>query len=137
MMTTTRRGFVKTSVAITGSAIAAGVLPSPGAAESPAPRPAASRRRVGRAPAPLNILILGGTGFTGPEQVEYAIARGHPLTLFNPPPTRPRLPGPGGGGGRAPPRPPRHVFHPRRAAAGALQGKGRGRTDRRPRRRHE
>jgi len=42
MMTTTRRGFVKTSVAITGSAIAAGVLPSPGAAESSAPRPAAS-----------------------------------------------------------------------------------------------
>jgi len=26
---------------------------------------------------PLDILILGGTGFTGPEQVEYAIARGH------------------------------------------------------------
>ena len=25
---------------------------------------------------PLNILILGGTGFTGPEQVEYALARG-------------------------------------------------------------
>jgi len=91
MMTTTRRGFVKTSVAITGSAIAAGVLPSPGAAESSAPRPAASRRRVGRAPAPLNILILGGTGFTGPEQVEYAIARGHRVTLFNRGRTRPGL----------------------------------------------
>jgi 2'-hydroxyisoflavone reductase len=31
----------------------------------------------------LNILILGGTGFTGPEQVEYALARGHKVTLFN------------------------------------------------------
>jgi 2'-hydroxyisoflavone reductase len=38
---------------------------------------------------PLNILILGGTGFTGPEQVEYAIARGHRVTLFNRNKTRP------------------------------------------------
>lgn len=39
----------------------------------------------------LNILILGGTGFTGPEQVEYAIARGHRVTLFNRNRTRPDL----------------------------------------------
>jgi len=32
---------------------------------------------------PLRILILGGTGFTGPHQVRYALARGHQLTLFN------------------------------------------------------
>src|SRR5579864_8294168 len=32
---------------------------------------------------PLNILILGGTGFTGPHQVRYALARGHKVTLFN------------------------------------------------------
>ena len=38
---------------------------------------------------PLNILILGGTGFTGPEQVEYAIARGHQVTLLNRNRTRP------------------------------------------------
>lgn len=37
----------------------------------------------------LNILILGGTGFTGPEQVEYALARGHSVTLFNRNRTRP------------------------------------------------
>ena len=36
-----------------------------------------------RAPKPLRILILGGTGFTGPHQVRYALARGHELTLFN------------------------------------------------------
>jgi 2'-hydroxyisoflavone reductase len=38
------------------------------------------------APAPakkLRILILGGTGFTGPHQVRYALARGHRVTLFN------------------------------------------------------
>ena len=32
---------------------------------------------------PLSILILGGTGFTGPHQVRYALSRGHKLTLFN------------------------------------------------------
>jgi 2'-hydroxyisoflavone reductase len=36
-----------------------------------------------RPPRPLRILILGGTGFTGPHQVRYALARGHKLTLFN------------------------------------------------------
>jgi len=38
---------------------------------------------TGEAPKKLNILILGGTGFTGPHQVRYALARGHKLTLFN------------------------------------------------------
>lgn len=38
---------------------------------------------VERAAKPLRILILGGTGFTGPHQVRYALARGHKLTLFN------------------------------------------------------
>jgi 2'-hydroxyisoflavone reductase len=32
---------------------------------------------------PLSILILGGTGFTGPFQVRYAIDRGHKVTVFN------------------------------------------------------
>ena len=32
---------------------------------------------------PLSILILGGTGFTGPHQVRYALERGHKVTLFN------------------------------------------------------
>jgi 2'-hydroxyisoflavone reductase len=32
---------------------------------------------------PLRILILGGTGFIGPHQVRYAIARGHKVTVFN------------------------------------------------------
>lgn len=34
-------------------------------------------------PKPLSILFLGGTGFLGPVQVEYALARGHRVTLFN------------------------------------------------------
>ncbi len=28
-------------------------------------------------------LILGGTGFTGPYQVRYALERGHKVTVFN------------------------------------------------------
>lgn len=32
---------------------------------------------------PMNILILGGTGFTGPHQVAYALGRGHKVTVFN------------------------------------------------------
>src|SRR2546426_5687578 len=32
---------------------------------------------------PLRILILGGTGFTGPYQVRYALSRGHRVTTFN------------------------------------------------------
>jgi 2'-hydroxyisoflavone reductase len=38
---------------------------------------------VGKASKPLKILILGGTGFTGPVQVKYALARGHKVTVFN------------------------------------------------------
>ena len=45
--------------------------------------------RIEPAPKTLTILILGGTGFTGPEQVEYATARGHRVTLFNRNRTRP------------------------------------------------
>lgn len=41
-------------------------------------------RAVGRKSAgPLDILILGGTGFLGPHFVEAARNRGHKLTLFN------------------------------------------------------
>ncbi|MFN0179871.1 MAG: NAD-dependent epimerase/dehydratase family protein [Gemmatimonadales bacterium] len=40
--------------------------------------PGAGRRAQG-----LKILILGGTGLTGPHQVRYALARGHTVTVFN------------------------------------------------------
>ncbi len=35
------------------------------------------------APRKLKLLILGGTGLTGPHQVRYALARGHEVTIFN------------------------------------------------------
>ncbi|PZQ59511.1 MAG: epimerase [Phenylobacterium zucineum] len=34
-------------------------------------------------PKPMRLLILGGTGFIGPHQVRYAVARGHKVTVFN------------------------------------------------------
>jgi len=38
---------------------------------------------VAPAPRALKILILGGTGFIGPYEVSYAVARGHQVTVFN------------------------------------------------------
>jgi 2'-hydroxyisoflavone reductase len=32
---------------------------------------------------PMRLLILGGTGFIGPHQIRYALARGHRVTTFN------------------------------------------------------
>jgi 2'-hydroxyisoflavone reductase len=87
-MSTNRRTFLKWAATL-GSAV--GLAPIGTRLQAAPPRPTSERKRrdVGRAPAPLNILILGGTGFTGPEQVEYAIARGHRVTLFNRNKTRP------------------------------------------------
>src|ERR1044071_9009649 len=76
-----RRKFLQTSAALGGAYGLSPLLNVPLIGATP--------RDVGRARAPLNILILGGTGFTGPEQVEYAIARGHRVTLFNRGKTRP------------------------------------------------
>ena len=47
--------------------------------------------QIARAERPLNILFLGGTSFLGPAQVEYALARGHNVTLFNRGQTNPHL----------------------------------------------
>ncbi|MEK7239573.1 MAG: NAD-dependent epimerase/dehydratase family protein [Gemmatimonadota bacterium] len=81
-----RRSFLHTGAMI-GGALGLGGLPKSLLAQHDpfllTPQP------VTRAPASLNILILGGTGFTGPEQVEYALARGHRVTLFNRNKTRP------------------------------------------------
>lgn len=45
--------------------------------------PLASALHAAPSGKPLKILILGGTGFTGPFQVRYALERGHEVTLFN------------------------------------------------------
>jgi len=67
MTSTTRRNFIKVSAAA-GGALSLGVV---------------SKTRAVEKPKPLRILILGGTGFTGPFQVQYALERGHKVTVFN------------------------------------------------------
>src|SRR6185295_7907343 len=44
------------------------------------------------APAPLNILVLGGTGYIGPHLVKYAVSRGHTVTTFTRGNRNPELP---------------------------------------------
>jgi 2'-hydroxyisoflavone reductase len=41
------------------------------------------RADIMKAPRPLDILFLGGTGFLGPHQINHALARGHRITMFN------------------------------------------------------
>ena len=47
------------------------------------PSKANIKRSVSPQSKSLRILILGGTGFTGPFQVKYALSRGHQVTVFN------------------------------------------------------
>lgn len=74
-----RRDFVQQSASALG-AMALGPLARTGAAHAlrREPEPAAQSSA-----APLNILILGGTGFIGPHEVRYAVERGHKVTVFN------------------------------------------------------
>src|SRR5713226_5792226 len=68
MNKTTRRHFIKTSIAVAsgfGLALRSTSLFAEKSVKS------------------LRILILGGTGFTGPYQVRYALSRGHKVTTFN------------------------------------------------------
>jgi 2'-hydroxyisoflavone reductase len=75
-MSTSRRKFLKLS-ALAGGSIGAGLIPGFNALSN-------SAIALGSIAAkPLNILILGGTGFTGPFQVKYALGRGHKVTVFN------------------------------------------------------
>jgi 2'-hydroxyisoflavone reductase len=52
---------------------------------------ALGERAEGRASPPKTILMLGGTGFLGPQTVEAALRRGHKVTLINRGKTRPDL----------------------------------------------
>jgi 2'-hydroxyisoflavone reductase len=87
-MKSSRRDLLKLTAA---SAAGVGLAPllraqAPAPTPTPTPRPPVAvpaLAGVEKAPRPLSILILGGTGFTGPHQVRYALARGHKLTLFN------------------------------------------------------
>jgi 2'-hydroxyisoflavone reductase len=67
-MNATRRNFIKLSV---GAGVALGF------------EVRSTSLLAEKSVKPLRILILGGTGFTGPYQVRYALSRGHKVTTFN------------------------------------------------------
>ncbi len=71
-MSTTRREFLQVTAAA-GGAVGLGML-----AEAQAQEP-----QVPQAEKSLRILILGGTGISGPHLIHYARARGHEVTIFN------------------------------------------------------
>src|SRR5258705_7172406 len=74
-MSTSRRKFLKLSALASGS-VGLGLVPGMSALSN-------SVSSSGKAAKPMRILILGGTGFTGPFQVRYALSRGHKVTVFN------------------------------------------------------
>jgi 2'-hydroxyisoflavone reductase len=74
-MTTNRRDFVKMAAVGGGLGLTG--------------KPFEILRRVRRAP--LRILILGGSGFIGPYHVQYALDRGHKVSVFNRGRTNPQL----------------------------------------------
>ena len=80
----TRRDLLKLG-AVAGAATLLPRAIAQSAAPTVKPKPVAvpAASGAGRAAQPLRILILGGTGFIGPHQVSYALARGHHVTLFN------------------------------------------------------
>jgi 2'-hydroxyisoflavone reductase len=80
-----RRSFLKTSAAVGGALGLQGLPGLPrGAEAADVAAAAAQQSQAAAAPIkPLRLLILGGTGFIGPHQVQYALDRGHQVTLFN------------------------------------------------------
>jgi 2'-hydroxyisoflavone reductase len=81
-----RRDFLRTSALLGGAAalgLPAGLSGRPPGGGSVLPGDAEARGGAAGSGRSLRILILGGTGFTGPYQVRYAVARGHHVTVFN------------------------------------------------------
>ena len=62
---TTRREFIGAGATLIGASVL-----------GPAAFAASAQRK-------LSILVLGGTGFIGPHQIEVALANGHQVTMFN------------------------------------------------------
>jgi len=77
-MSASRRDFLRTA-SVVGAGLA--LSPSLGTASAPATAPSPPPRRTGSV-APKKLLILGGTGFIGPNTVKYALARGHEVTIL-------------------------------------------------------
>lgn len=77
-MKTSRRTFLKASIAKT--AVLGLGYASIGKTE---------KRKIINPPKSLRLLILGGTAFTGPHLIKYALNRGHDVSIFNRGKTKP------------------------------------------------
>ncbi|WP_336516569.1 NAD-dependent epimerase/dehydratase family protein [Pollutibacter soli] len=75
-MSRSRRRFLQNALGI------GGILPFMDAAAFPGTN-TFKANEIPHRPQPLKILILGGTGFLGPQQIAYALERGHAITTFN------------------------------------------------------
>lgn len=71
---TTRRDFLRVTTGALGGAIGAALVG--GCARAATTAGTAAPRR------PMDLLVLGGTGFIGPHLVRHAVARGHRVTIF-------------------------------------------------------
>ena len=77
---TSRRNFIKTGIfntATLGLGLAHGGVPI--------------KRKISQTAKSLRILILGGTAFTGPHLIKYALKRGHEVSIFNRGKTKPTV----------------------------------------------
>jgi 2'-hydroxyisoflavone reductase len=86
-----RRSFLAGLLAGLAGALLSLALPAQGPPPGMAPEEWARRlqrglqdySQVAKAAKPRTLLFLGGTGFLGPHTIQYALARGHTVTLFN------------------------------------------------------
>jgi 2'-hydroxyisoflavone reductase len=78
----TRRNFLKHS-ALVGGSVSLGLLSRASGFTGVEGLTERTKLKEVKGVKPLKILILGGTGFTGPFQVRYALSRGHSVTVFN------------------------------------------------------
>lgn len=84
MSSVDRRDFLK-SACVVGGGLALGAHPA--GAETVGPgsaliAPKGAPPSKSNQPTPKKLLILGGTGFIGPDTVRYAVDRGHEVTIF-------------------------------------------------------
>lgn len=82
-MTSSRREFLRTaSLAGAGLALAPTAAAAASNRSPEHPPEGTPRRGANGSVAPRKLLILGGTGFIGPNTVKYALARGHEVTIL-------------------------------------------------------
>lgn len=82
-MPLSRRDFLVTSTAVAAGAVFAASALAKRNARFADPNPEGDDTNIKPAAKKLNILVLGGTGFTGPHFVRLAMKRGHAVTVFN------------------------------------------------------